>query len=183
MKSFRCVAYSLFYHRLTGWLGDLNDSEKLRLCLDAAVEPSDVQIMLHAWVSGEVVSCSILVVGGSTAAYSAALVAARANLDMCLVQPTKIVGGQFTTQALPALNDGDLLRHRATTTRVEGERFAISELQRRFWVRQRSPQLVKGKNVANPGGGWVSPLCTTPVVAVIWRLYAFGRMPSLAILS
>jgi hypothetical protein len=114
---------------------------------------------------GEELSCEILVVGGSTAAYSAALVAARANLGVCWVQPTQIVGGQFTTQALPASDDGDLLRHRATATSVEGERFAISKLQRQFRVKQRSLQPVKGKSVANPGGGWVSPLCTTPVVA------------------
>jgi hypothetical protein len=114
---------------------------------------------------GETFSCSVLIVGGSTAAYSAALVVARANLPVYLVQPTQIVGGQFTTQALPASDDGELLRHRATADSIDGERFAISRLQRQFRVRQRSLQKVKGKSVANPGGGWVSPLCTTPVVA------------------
>lgn len=115
----------------------------------------------------ETLSCSILVVGGSTAAYTAALVTARADLSVCLVQPIPIVGGQFTTQALPASDDGDLLRHKAGFGTVGGEYFAISRLQREFRDRQRQLQPVQGQVISNPGGGWVSPLCTSPVVSAI----------------
>ena len=114
---------------------------------------------------GESLDCSILVVGGSTAAYSATLTALKMNLDVCLVQPQKIVGGQFTTQALPASDDGDLLKQKATLYKVKGEEFAISRTQRQFRNRQRVLQQVNGRPDPNPGGGWVSPLSTTPVVA------------------
>ncbi|WP_035987764.1 FAD-dependent oxidoreductase [Leptolyngbya sp. KIOST-1] len=115
--------------------------------------------------AGAQLSRSILVVGGSTAAYTTALTALRLNLDVCLVQPHRVVGGQFTAQALPASDDGDLLQARAGLYTVEGELFAISRAQRAFRDRQRELQPVGGKKVANPGGGWVSPLATTPVVA------------------
>lgn len=110
-------------------------------------------------------TCSILVVGGSTAAYTTALMALRLNLDVCLVQPLQIVGGQFTAQALPASDDGDLLQAKATLYTVAGEEFAISRAQRDFRERQRELQPVGQRKVANPGGGWVSPLATTPVVS------------------
>lgn len=115
--------------------------------------------------SGAALSASILVVGGSTAAYAATLMALRMNLDVCLVQPQKVVGGQFTAQALPASDDGDLLKARASLYTVDGEYFAISKAQREFRERQRELQPVAGRKEFNPGGGWVSPFATTPVVA------------------
>lgn len=110
-------------------------------------------------------SCSILVVGGSTAAYSATLSALRAGMDVCLVQPEVVLGGQFTAQALPASDDGDLLKHRATTSQVNGEKFAISKTQRQFRDRLRELQKVNGKTMVDPGGSWVSPLSVTPITA------------------
>ena len=113
----------------------------------------------------ESLACSILVVGGSTGAYSATLTALKLGLDVCLAQPQKVVGGQFTAQALPASDDGDLLKQKATLYQVSGEEFAISRAQRQFRNRQRVLQQVNGRIDPNPGGGWVSPLSTTPVVA------------------
>ncbi|HEY9736100.1 MAG TPA: FAD-dependent oxidoreductase, partial [Trichocoleus sp.] len=76
-----------------------------------------------------------------------------------------VVGGQFTAQALPASDDGDLLREKAGLYNVDGEKFAISKAQREFRERQRELQPVAGRKEFNPGGGWVSPFATTPVVA------------------
>ncbi|NEQ31094.1 MAG: FAD-dependent oxidoreductase [Leptolyngbya sp. SIO4C5] len=114
---------------------------------------------------GQTLNCSILVVGGSLAAYSASLTILKNNLDLCLVQPQRIVGGQFTTQALPASDDGDLLRQAAGPLQLAGEQFAISKAQRQFRERLRSLQPVQNRQVSNPGGSWVSPLSVTPVVA------------------
>ncbi len=114
---------------------------------------------------GSLLSGSILVVGGSTAAYSATLAALSMNVDVCLVQPLKIVGGQFTTQGLPASDDGDLLNKSETLNSVDGEQFAISKSQRWFRQRQRQLQPVTGRIQQNPGGAWVCPITTTPVVA------------------
>jgi hypothetical protein len=107
----------------------------------------------------------ILVVGGSTAAYSATLTALDLNLEVCLVQPQAVVGGQFTAQALPASDDGDLLPTKAGPHTVAGEEFAISRRQRQFRQRLRQLQPVANRRVDNPGGSWVSHLSTTPVVA------------------
>ena len=114
---------------------------------------------------GDVLERSLLVVGGSTAAYSATLVALKMNLDVCLVQPLKMVGGQFTAQALPASDDGDLVKQRASRTSVDGEMFSLSKDQKWFRDRQRQLQPVAGRIRQNPGGAWVCPITTTPVVA------------------
>ncbi len=116
---------------------------------------------------GSTLSCSILIVGGSTAAYSATLAALRMNVDVCLVQPLKMVGGQFTAQGLPASDDGELLTQEVTFSTVDGERFAISKSQRWFRRRQRQLQPVAGRLQQNPGGAWVCLMTTTPVVAAI----------------
>ena len=116
-------------------------------------------------VDGEILSFPVLVTGGSTAAYSAALGALQAGTKVCLVQPQKVLGGQFTAQALPASDDGNLMRTQPSSDRVEGERFCISKSQRLFRDRERQLQRGKGRTWDNPGGGWVGPLCTTPVVA------------------
>ncbi len=115
--------------------------------------------------NGSQIRCSILVAGGSTAAYSATLTALRLGIDVCLVQPQKVVGGQFTAQGLPASDDGDLLKQTASYSTVDGEAFAISKNQRWFRVRQRQLQPVAGKTQQNPGGAWVCPFTTTPAVA------------------
>ncbi|MEO0430372.1 MAG: FAD-dependent oxidoreductase [Cyanobacteria bacterium J06656_5] len=122
---------------------------------DALTRPED----------GDTYDCSIAVIGGSTAAYTTALTALKLRLDVCWVQPQRVVGGQFTAQALPASDDGDLLRHRADLMTIGGEEFAISQSQRLFRKRQRQLQPVTGRLVDDPGGSWVCPLSTTPVVA------------------
>jgi hypothetical protein len=115
--------------------------------------------------AGAVLHTAILVVGGSTAAYTTTLTALKLNLDVCLAQPQQMVGGQFTAQALPASDDGDLLRAKPSLFTVGGEQFAISRSQAQFRQRQRQLQPVQGRVMENPGGAWVSPLTTTPVVA------------------
>ncbi len=122
---------------------------------DALTRPQD----------GASYTCSIAIIGGSTAAYTTALTALQLKLDVCLVQPQRMVGGQFTAQALPASDDGDLFRHKADLTTVAGEEFAISRSQRLFRQRQRQLQPVAGRVVNDPGGSWVGHLSTTPVVA------------------
>jgi len=114
---------------------------------------------------GDTFERSILIVGGSTAAYSAALTALQMNIDVCLVQPLKMVGGQFTAQALPASDDGDLVKQRASYSSVDGELFSLSKNQKWFRDRQRQLQTVSGRIQQNPGGAWVCPITTTPVVA------------------
>ncbi|MEL7351381.1 MAG: FAD-dependent oxidoreductase [Cyanobacteria bacterium P01_A01_bin.70] len=121
----------------------------------------------HPANNAHISDCSILVVGGSTAAYSATLAALTMKIDVCLVQPLEVVGGQFTAQALPASDDGDLLKKKSSFSTVDGEQFAISKSQRWFRRRQRQLQPVNGRPQQNPGGAWVCPITTTPVVSAI----------------
>ena len=115
---------------------------------------------------GDNLSFPILIVGGSTAAYSATLGALKADANVCLVQPQKVLGGQFTAQALPASDDGKLLSLEERYSHpVDSEKFALSTTQREFRDKARQLQKVNGKVIDNPGGGWVSPFAVTPVTA------------------
>jgi hypothetical protein len=124
---------------------------------------------------GQVLNFPIVVVGGSTAAYSAALGALQAGGQVCLVLPHQVVGGQFTAQALPASDDAPLMapkalvpKHLLDPNRLEnGELFCISRSQRAFRDRQRALQPVAGQVIDNPGGSWVSHFSVTPVTAAI----------------
>ena len=117
----------------------------------------------------------ILIVGGSTAAYAAAIGALRAGAIICWVIPHDILGGQWTTQGLPASDDSPLMapeallnpQYRDPKRLSNGELFCISQTQRQFRDRQRQIQRVSGQIVENPGGGWVSHFATTPVTAAI----------------
>jgi hypothetical protein len=123
----------------------------------------------------QVLQFPILVVGGSTAAYAAALGALQAGATVGLVQPQKVLGGQFTAQALPASDDAPLMAPKALIpadrrdpNQLEnGEFFCISRAQRQFRDRQRQLQPVAGRVIHNPGGSWVSHFSVTPVVAAI----------------
>ncbi|MBF2036753.1 MAG: FAD-dependent oxidoreductase [Leptolyngbyaceae cyanobacterium T60_A2020_046] len=115
--------------------------------------------------NGDVLTVPVLVVGGSTAAYTTTLTLLHLKFEVMLVQPEAVVGGQFTAQALPASDDGDLLKQGPTLASIDGEQCAISRWQRAFRQRQRQLQPVQGKLDANPGGGWVSNFAVTPVVA------------------
>ncbi len=116
---------------------------------------------------------AILVVGGSTAAYAAALGALQAGAKVTWVQPHAILGGQFTAQALSASDDAPLMtptnllpRDRRDPRQLQNpELFAISRAQRQFRERQRYLQPVAGQVLYNPGGSWVSHFSVTPVVA------------------
>ncbi|MBE7381215.1 MAG: FAD-dependent oxidoreductase [Leptolyngbya sp. SIO1E4] len=106
---------------------------------------------------GALLKTPVLVVGGSTAAYSATLTLLKLGHSVVWVQPYKVIGGQYTTQAVAAAAAADLAESR--------EKYVISRWQRAFRQRRRSLQPVAGKTMTNPGGAWGSSLATTPVVA------------------
>ena len=115
--------------------------------------------------AGAKLSCSILVVGGSTAAYTATLGALQAGMDVCLAQPHPVFGGQFTTQALPNAEDNRLIKVGSRFNRLAPEAFSISMSQRRFRDRQRQLQTIEGQRPLKGDSAWSSTLLTTPVIA------------------
>jgi hypothetical protein len=123
---------------------------------------------------GAELTTPVLVVGGSTAAYAASLGALEAGAMVCLVQPTELVGGQFTAQALPASDDPPLVapKHLVPAAKLDparledGERFGFSRSLKRCRDRQRALQPVAGRVVGNPGASWVSHFSVTPSTAL-----------------
>ena len=48
--------------------------------------------------------CDVIIAGGSTAAFAAALSSAHAGVKTCLIEPTDWVGGQLTASGVPAVD-------------------------------------------------------------------------------
>lgn len=118
--------------------------------------------------NGQTLNFPIVVVGGSTAAYAVTLGALQARAQVCWVLPNRVLGGQFTAQALPASDDSPLMSEKLDPNQLDnGEVFCISIAQRAFRERQRQLQKVAGQVVKDPGGSWVSNLSTTPITAAI----------------
>lgn len=98
-------------------------------------------------------SCDVLIVGGGTGGVAAALAATSMGLSVVMTEETDWVGGQLTAQAVPPdehpwiENFGSTARYREFRRQV---RWAYSSHERDY-----RPHL-------NPGGGWVSALCSKP---------------------
>lgn len=92
----------------------------------------------------------VVVVGSGLGAVAAALAAARARCSVLLAAPLQRLGGQITTQLVPALDEHP---------HVETGGISRSYRALRTLIRARYD------NLANPGGGWVSRLCFEPAVA------------------
>ena len=52
----------------------------------------------------EAVECDVVVIGGSVAGLSAAVTAAKEGANTCLLEPTDMLGGQMTSNGIPALD-------------------------------------------------------------------------------
>ncbi|MEW2445764.1 FAD-dependent oxidoreductase [Micromonospora marina] len=96
------------------------------------------------------VTADVAVIGGGLGGVAAALAAARAGRRVVLTDEYTRIGGQVTTQALPALDEHPHI-----------ESFGASASYRGF----RDAVRAHHGGTANPGGGWVSRLCFEPAVA------------------
>ncbi|QDP95386.1 FAD-dependent oxidoreductase [Microlunatus elymi] len=94
--------------------------------------------------TAETVECDVAVIGGGLGGIAAALAAAAAGQRVVLTCDQPVLGGQITSQLVPALDEHPYV-----------ETFGSSASYRRFRDLIRS----RYDGVANPGGGWVSRLC------------------------
>lgn len=92
----------------------------------------------------------VAVIGGGLGGVAAALAALGAGRSVVLTSDQHVLGGQVTSQLVPALDEHPHV-----------ERGGVSASYRRF------RELIRARydGVANPGGGWVSRLCFEPAVA------------------
>ena len=113
------------------------------------------------------VTCDVIVAGGSLASTAAALAAGAANasLAVCLLDLTDWVGGQMTASATSAIDWGSVWdRFPANTNRAFADLMLSAGLG--------------GAASVNPGGCTVSTKCFAPVLAVEWLNAALAALPS-----
>ena len=91
----------------------------------------------------------VAVIGGGLGGMAAALAAAEAGCTVVLTEGTSRLGGQVTTQLVPALDEHEHI-----------ETFASAS-----YARLRAGIRAASGGDANPGGGWVSRLCFEPAIA------------------
>ncbi|MFF4650864.1 FAD-dependent oxidoreductase [Streptomyces sp. NPDC001380] len=95
-------------------------------------------------------TADVAVVGGGLGGVAAALAAARAGRTVVLTCDQPVLGGQVTSQLVPALDEHPHV-----------EQGGVSASYREFRTLVRS----RYGGLANPGGGWVSRLCFEPAAA------------------
>ena len=100
----------------------------------------------------------VVIAGGSTAAFAAAVAAAEAGARTCLIEPTDWVGGQLTASAVPAVDEAwHKITDRATGA-VLLDVAAIARSRVNMTPNFRAMLDATG----NPGKGWVSNYCFEP---------------------
>jgi hypothetical protein len=99
----------------------------------------------------------VVIAGGTTAAFAAAVSAAESGARTALIEPTDWVGGQLTASGVPAVDEA---WHRVMNTKTRKE-FSVASVSRR---RENMTPNFKAMLDAtgNPGGGWVSNFCFQP---------------------
>ncbi len=104
----------------------------------------------------------ILITGGGTGGVAAALAAARNGRKVILLEETKWIGGQFTSQGVPPDEHG-WIEDFGCTRSYRALREGIRDFYRRFYPLRAEYQ---SQAHLNPGNGWVSPLCHEPRVSL-----------------
>lgn len=108
----------------------------------------------------EELTCDVLVVGGGTGGFAAALAAVRAGQRVCLLEETDWIGGQLTAQGVPAFDEHEYIEGFGGTRTYYALREAIRDHYRRL-----SP-ILAAQPRPNPGNCWVTRLAFEPRVAV-----------------
>jgi hypothetical protein len=120
--------------------------------------------------SGSQVSCDVIVLGGTTAAFAAAITAAdnlKSGEVVCLTEPTDWLGGQLTSSGVPAVDfahhDVDMGGELGKVKLSDATR-DLAAMTKTFgqWMSQLGP--VNGRRVVfpSPPTCWVSVRCFLP---------------------
>ena len=131
------------------------DIEKLR-AVDAAEHPNEVP------------TCDVLVVGGGLGGVAAAEALARQGVSVILAEPTSMLGGQLSSQAVSLPDENSHIeREPGVSTRSYRE---LRQAARDYYAAQ--PGIVPGRE-KNVGQAWVSRVSAEPKV---WDQLIKARM-------
>lgn len=109
-----------------------------------------------------VVTCDVLVVGGSTGGTSAALSAAQSGMHVCLTEETTWLGGQMTSQGVSEFDENRYIETAGGTASYYQLRNGI---RGHYLDKFTLSPLGKTQRHFNPGNCWVSRLCFEAPVA------------------
>ena len=100
----------------------------------------------------------VVIAGGSTAAFAAAVASAGSGAKTLLVEPTDWVGGQLTSSGVPAVDEA---WHKHLDPKTGAVLLDVAKLARdRANMTPNFRQMLDA--TGNPGGGWVSNYCFEP---------------------
>ncbi|HMP08430.1 MAG TPA: FAD-dependent oxidoreductase, partial [Lacipirellulaceae bacterium] len=119
------------------------------LLAPARAEPSGDAAQIHEF--------EVIIAGGSTAAFAAAIAAAESGARTALIEPTDWVGGQLTSSGVPAIDEAwHTIRDDAGEPVLNVARVARDP-------RNITPTLLTALQAINdPGDCWVSRFCFCP---------------------
>ena len=111
------------------------------------------------------IDTDVCIIGGGTGGVAAAIAVARAGRRCVVTEPTDWVGGQFTSQAVPA-DENRWIEDEHGIPSATGAYLRYRDAIRR-WYRDHRPltDAARDDPRLNPGSGWVSHLCVEPTVA------------------
>lgn len=100
----------------------------------------------------------VIIAGGSTAAFAAAIAAAESGARTALIEPTNWVGGQLTSSGVPAIDEA---WHTILDPKTKKERLNVAEIARDS--ANITPSFLKAlQTFPNCGECWVSRFCFGP---------------------
>jgi len=111
-------------------------------------------------------TCDIAIIGGGVGGVAAAIAALKKNRTVVLTEETSMVGGQFSSQLVPA-DEHYWIEPSKGAYGQSGQYKALRKAVRDSYKRYRPvTQAFKNSNEPNPGNAWVSRIAAEPMV---WR--------------
>jgi len=108
----------------------------------------------------------VVVAGGSTAAFAAALAAAESGARTALIEPTDWIGGQLTSSGVPAVDEA---WHSIKPASDGGKPYSVAAVART--PANMTPSfLALMKGIKDPANCWVSRFCFCPDAFVVGQL-------------
>lgn len=99
----------------------------------------------------------VVIAGGTTAAFAAAVASAESGARTCLIEPTDWVGGQITSSAVPAIDEA---WHKVKDKKTGSEYNVAAIARDRANMTPNFRAMLDA--TGNPGKGWVSNYCFEP---------------------